>query len=163
MKKLFLIASISITLFLVSCDNTERKQTETPKAVEPKTVVKKIESVTPNSIGVSKITTKFISYPKCDGGECYDVEFTIGVKIKGEQKSRVIPVRAGGYVKEKNGAKTQESVLEAEKLHKKMISINPKKVIVTLVDNQVTKIILIEEWQGKIFTPETVLWEIKNY
>jgi hypothetical protein len=160
---LFFFALLSFVL--VACNNevkpTQQASASAPESLEvaPSDTVQAAVTM----IGVSKITTDFTPYPECDGGECYTVKFTIGLKLQGEDASRSVDVYVDTYGMKAGVTKTAPEIKDAQNLHSTLSAINPEKVAVILVNNKITEIASIEEWQGKTFVPKTVLWKAKEH
>ncbi len=154
-------------LALASCGSggTKTQSSNVPAVMPPAESVKTaaipapVVVAIPEAIGVSKPNVKFTPYPDCDGGECYNIEFAIGVRLKGKAESLMVHISRFAYARKVGGAKKDPEYMKAKRLHDTLSSIDPKKVSVTLIGDKVTKIVLLEEWQGNKFAPEEVLWE----
>ncbi len=139
------------------------KKNETSKMVATPVETKKPEPtiVVPDAIGLSKLNTKLTPMPDCDAGECTDVDFTVGFKVGEKTYSRKI--EDGSFTRTKGASKSDERVVAVQTLYKSLTSLVPKNTKVYVVQEEVVKIVQAEQWQGKEFTPEVVLWEKQSY
>ncbi len=176
MKRIVLLFSvIMIAVLISSCESRSGRLTKqkaewqkthpvppvakaTPGSTKSDTLV-----VIPEAFGASKIEIDFTPYPKYDGGEGYEVSFTIGIKLKGENKSRSIAVSERAFGPYVGAAKEKENIKKAISLHFDVTHTNAENIQITLFKNNVVKIVEKELWVGKTFTPEKVIWQDKNY
>lgn len=158
MKKIFFLIAMAIAA--TSCSSNQEPKKDAPPAsiLKPKEEVK---TVFPKSIGVSAIQTAYTPFPKCDGGECYDVSFTIGISLAGESKSRTIPIAEKTFSGEKDTAKKLPEVLKTLGLHKTILNTAPSEVVVTLQNDEIVEVVKIEHWDGNVFSPQILLWKKK--
>jgi hypothetical protein len=164
MKNLFLLAVMAIALLSACSNNNETKPdtswlTDSSAAVTAPAEVATPKIVIPEKIGVSKMETKFTPFPKFDGGEGYELNFTIGLKLKTDSASREIPVHTVAFSPTKGGSDQDIDVLIAQKTYNAIYTANPEDVRVTILDNHVTKIATAEKWEGNKFTPAVILWQ----
>jgi hypothetical protein len=119
-----------------------------------------VKIVSPRGLGVSKPKTQLTPYPSCGGGECFSFEFTIGIKLSGEMRSREIQIKAESYSDTKGCSRKAGKIPEAEKLYNEIANTSLSEVIVTLINNEVVKVERLQSWQDDgYFRPQVVLWE----
>ena len=165
MKKMFAILAVAAIALLSACNNNETKSdtsylTDAAAAVAVPTEVEPApQIVTPEKIGVSKMETKFTPFPKFDGGEAYELNFTIGLKLKADSTSREIPVHIVASSSTKGDSDKDIDVLIAQKMYNDVLTAKPEDVRVTLLDKHVIKIATAEKWEGNKFTPAVILWQ----
>lgn len=168
MKRIqFLLAVLMIAVVFSSCEHSSHHRTPAASNTDdkpgkpvflPRDVKSDTLVVTPEKFGVSEMTTDFQAYPTCDGGECYFVSYTIGVKLLGEDETRVYTVDAHGYSTLKGLAKLKPEIKQALDTYSFAKSCFPTGISVTLVKNKATKIFAKEVWAGKTFTPSRLIW-----
>lgn len=163
MKNLvFLIVVVSI--LLVGCGSSPDKTTRsrpdgtsymtTPSPAASPTPDE--QDLTPDTIAISALRETFTAWPDCDGAECSDAEFTVAVKLKGEEK--LLTVIVADDVRGEKGT-TKKQLDEFKKTYATMKALDPLKTIITLKVGKIVRISTAEELNGKTYVPKQVLWD----
>lgn len=162
--RLFSIVSIVVLSFLFACSKENNTVASKVEKKSAKPIISESVVVTPEAVGVSGIKSNFTPFSKCDGGECLDIDFTVGIKIPQGEKATFTyfkDLHFSSYSSRAGDVKKAPEIVKGKLLYNTLRTINSQKITVTLVGNRITKITKKEEWKGKTFTPEEVLWEEK--
>ncbi|MEK7564389.1 MAG: hypothetical protein AAB510_02370 [Patescibacteria group bacterium] len=165
MRKIFFaFVFVFSTLVFLGCEGVAPQGPHTSSAtryVATPTPTPGVTEVTPTKIGVSIPEENFIAFPACDGGECFEFVFVIGLDLPGESKPCSVYSRHSAYNSEpsKGGVKTAPEIKEGRRLHSLIPTLDPKRVRVMLVDGEVTEIQYIGEFIGSGFVSTEIIWE----
>jgi hypothetical protein len=170
MKKIVSLTIVALFSLLLAACSDRGPVVKTGPATEsapPKVYTSPAASLAPvtrtvKAIVISKLNTEFTSKPNCDGGECYDIDFTVAFKFDG-YKTVAENFSFQSFSYEPGTAKSDPRVVSGKKLYDTLSKIDPEKLSLTLTDDKVTKITRVQEEQGTTLIPEEVLWEKKSY
>ncbi len=164
MKNFFCV--FCLALVLIGCDAPKNPEGRPLRELVPTpTPTPVVAELTPIAVGVSLLVEDFTKAPNCDGGECFDIEFAIGLELPGEGRSRSVRAHYSARTSEaSNGAvKTDPEIKEGRRMHALIPRLDAKQVRVTLVGNKITKIEFVGQMIGTNYTPPETLWEANKF
>ena len=171
MKNLIILTIFSV--IFSSCTHCSKsgqlvKKREAEAAAAADSIKKTQELVTPSDtvyatpckIGVSEMKKAFTPAPNCDGGECTEITFTIGLKLTEGGKTLIVNVREGSFSRTVGESGKDPLILNAMNLHKKLKEVKLENVIVQVISGEIATISLKEVWkEDGGFAPPEILWQ----
>jgi len=145
---------VSILAFACTDPVMTTVQKETPKEVVPE-----VQKVTPVQIGLTKPVNNKTAYPDCDGGECEDYSFIIGVQIA-DSPTQNLEYRADTYSADKGQAAKNPSLIRAKAVYEILRAAQMDELEVHVFKGQIQQVWLKEVWagDGQYYQPADLLW-----
>lgn len=159
MKKVFfaIIIVLAIASVATSCERKSGRRTSPVR-----TEIKDTIWVTPEKIGVTDLTKKFIPFPDYDGGTGIEVSFLIGVQSAG----KVYEVKYFESVFFRGEKTIEESwntkeVVNTLSNYQDFCLVGCQNFKVALLKGEIVKIKTISRFIGNEFFPEKTIWQRK--
>jgi len=132
--------------------------TKTAASAE-KNTTPETQKLTPVQIGLTKPLNTKTAYPQCDGGECEDFIFIIGVQIP-DAPTQNLEYRADTYAVEKGQAAKNPSLIRAKEVYKILSGAKMEELEIHVFKGKIQQIWLKEVWagEGQYYQPANLLW-----